>query len=66
MKQEARGKVQKLKGRVKEAAGIMTGNSAMEREGTKQRAEGAVQETLGKIRREAGELVDKMAETIKG
>jgi len=56
--QETRGKVKKLKGRVKEAAGIITGDKALERKGSHQRTAGAVQESLGKARRKVGELVD--------
>lgn len=63
--QEARGQVKALKGRVKEAVGIVTGDSALEREGSRQRAEGAVQEGVGKARRKAGELVDGIAAVIK-
>ena len=63
--QETRGKVRKLKGRVKEAVGIVTGDSAMEREGSRERAAGAVQESLGKARRKAGEVVDGVAQAIK-
>jgi uncharacterized protein YjbJ (UPF0337 family) len=63
--QETHGKVKKLKGRLKEAVGIVTGDSAMEREGSQQRAAGAVQESLGKVRRKAGEVVDGVAEAIK-
>jgi uncharacterized protein YjbJ (UPF0337 family) len=63
--QEARGKAKKLKGRVKEAVGIVTGDSALERKGSRQRAEGAFQESLGKARRKAGQLVDGVARAIK-
>jgi uncharacterized protein YjbJ (UPF0337 family) len=63
--QEARGKVKKLQGRVKEAVGNITGDSALEREGSRQRAEGAVQESLGKARRKVGEFVDGVAKAIK-
>jgi uncharacterized protein YjbJ (UPF0337 family) len=65
MGQEAHGKREKLKGRVKEAAGIVTGNSALERKGARQRAGGAAEESLGKARRKVGELVDKAAKAIK-
>lgn len=57
--QEARGQMNKLKGRVKEAAGIITGDRNLEKEGAQQRARGAVQETVGKARRKVGELIDK-------
>ena len=49
--QEARGKEKKLLGQGKEIVGIITGDTAMEREGFRQEAEGAAQERLGKARR---------------
>jgi len=63
--QEARGKVKKLQGRVKEGVGIITGNRKLEREGSRQRAEGAIQEGVGKARRKVGELVGGVAKAIK-
>ncbi|HEX9736808.1 MAG TPA: CsbD family protein [Thermoanaerobaculia bacterium] len=63
--QETKGKVKKLKGRAKEAVGIVTGDRALEREGSRLRTEGTVQEGLGKARRKVGELVDDVAEAIK-
>jgi uncharacterized protein YjbJ (UPF0337 family) len=64
-KQEARGKVKKLQGRVKETVGNITGNRKLEREGSRQRAEGAVQESVGKARRKVGEFVAGVAKAIK-
>lgn len=58
--QEVRGKINNLKGRVKEAAGIITGDSKLEQEGLAQRAGGAVQEKVGKARRKVDELLDKV------
>jgi uncharacterized protein YjbJ (UPF0337 family) len=63
--QETKGKVKKLKGRAKEAIGIVTGDRALERKGSRLRTEGTVQEGLGKARRKVGELVDDVAEAIK-
>ena len=63
--QEMRGKVKKLTGRLKEAAGIVTGNNVLEREGAKQRAAGAAEENLGRARRKVGETVDRIAKSIK-
>ena len=63
--QETRGKVKKLKGRVKEAVGVITGDGALEREGSQQRTEGAVQESVGKARRKVGNFVDGVAKAIK-
>ncbi len=65
VKQEVRGKMNKLTGRVKEAAGIVTGDRKLEQEGSRQRAKGAVQENVGKARRKAGELIDKVSKAIK-
>lgn len=65
MKQETRGKVKKVKGRVKEAVGIVTGDKALEKEGSRLRAKGAVEETVGKMRRKADELVEGIAEKVK-
>ena len=65
VKQETRGKVEKLKGRVKEATGTLTGNRKLEREGSRQRAKGAAQESVGKARRKVGELVEGVAKAIK-
>jgi len=64
-KQETRGKVKKLKGRAKEAIGIITGNKTLEREGSRQKTEGAVQESLGKARQKVGKFVDGVAKAIK-
>jgi uncharacterized protein YjbJ (UPF0337 family) len=65
MTQETEGKVKKLTGQVKEAAGVLIGNEKLEQEGAAQRAEGAVEETVGKARRKVGELVDSVAKAIK-
>lgn len=65
VKQESEGKIDKLKGRLKEAAGIVTGDRALERQGAQQRAKGAVEESLGRARRKVGEAVDEVARAIK-
>jgi len=63
--QETSGKIEQLNGRVKEAVRIVTGDSALELEGSRQRAEGTVEEGLGKARRKVGELVGGFAEAIR-
>lgn len=63
--QEGHGKVKKLEWRAKEAIGIITGDSALEREGSRQRVGGAAQESLGKARRKVGEFVDGVVKAIK-
>jgi uncharacterized protein YjbJ (UPF0337 family) len=63
-KQDAR-QDDEVKGRVKEAAGTLTGNRKLEREGARQRAKGAAQERVGKARRKVGDFVDGVAKAIK-
>jgi uncharacterized protein YjbJ (UPF0337 family) len=55
--QGARGEEKKLLGRGKEIVGVITGDSALEREGFREEAEGAAQEDTGKARRKRDELV---------
>jgi len=54
-----------LRGRVKEAVGIVTADPKLEREGERLRREGAVRESVGKARRKVGELVEEVADKIK-
>lgn len=63
--QEASGKIKKLKGRAKEAVGIVTGDKALERKGSHERAEGAVEEGVGKARRKIGDAVADVAKAIR-
>lgn len=63
--QETHGKVENLKGRVKEAAGIITGDQALEQEGSQQRAEGAIENNVGKARRKVGDFVEGVGKAIK-
>jgi uncharacterized protein YjbJ (UPF0337 family) len=62
--QEARGQAKKVKGRVKEAVGIISGDRKLENEGAAQRAAGAVQESLGKARRKVGEVLTDLGKSI--
>jgi len=64
-RQEALGKVKKVKGRGKEVVGIVIGDRELQREGSLQEAEGAVQESLGKTRRKVGALLGGVAKAIK-
>jgi uncharacterized protein YjbJ (UPF0337 family) len=63
--QEVGGKVKKVKGSVKEAVGILSGDKKMEREGSLERAEGAIEEGLGKARRTVGEVLTNLGKAIK-
>jgi len=57
--------VKKVKGSVKEAVGILSGDRKLEREGSLQRAEGAIEESLGKARRKVGEALANLGNAIK-
>ena len=63
--QETQGRMKNLKGRAKEAVGIITGNEALEQQGAQQRAEGAVEASIGKVRRTTAEFIEGVAEKIK-
>ena len=62
---ETHGKVENLKGRAKEAAGVLTGNRALEQEGADQRADGAIQEGVGKARRKVGDFIEDVGKSLK-
>ena len=62
---EYEGKKENLKGRVKQAAGTLTGDEELEREGADERARGDAQETVGKARRRLGEALEDLGEKIK-
>ncbi len=62
---EFEGKKENLKGRVKVAAGTLTGDEDLEREGVDERSRGDGQETVGKARRRLGEAIENLGEKIK-
>jgi uncharacterized protein YjbJ (UPF0337 family) len=47
----AEGKMHQVKGKLKEAAGIIIGNDDLEAEGKEEKIEGQVQEKLGQIKK---------------
>jgi uncharacterized protein YjbJ (UPF0337 family) len=47
----AEGKMHQVKGKLKEAAGIIVGNSDLEAEGKEEKVEGQVQEKLGQVKK---------------
>ena len=55
----ASGKTDELKGRVKEAAGALTGDEKLKREGKTDQA-------VGKIKQQAEKVIDKVKDTLKG
>jgi uncharacterized protein YjbJ (UPF0337 family) len=54
----AGGKTDELKGRVKEAAGALTGNDKLKREGKTDQA-------VGKIKQRTDKVIDKVKDAIK-
>ena len=59
-------KTQQWKGRIKQAAGGLTGNKKLEREGRADRRVGEAKERLTHARGKVDEVVDKAADAVKG
>jgi len=53
-KDQARGKFENLKGKIKEAAGIVTGQRKLEAEGKDQKRAGKAREKLGQVEKVFG------------
>jgi uncharacterized protein YjbJ (UPF0337 family) len=53
-KDQAKGKLDNLKGKIKEAAGIVTGQRKLEAEGKDQRLTGKAREKLGQVKKVFG------------
>jgi uncharacterized protein YjbJ (UPF0337 family) len=53
------GKINDVKGKVKDAAGGLTGDSSLQAEGKMDQFKGKVQDTLGKAERSVGRELDK-------
>ena len=64
-KNEVRGKARQLKGRVKEAAGVVTGNRHLENEGAAERTGGEIEAGLGKARRKVGTALAELGRAFK-
>ena len=63
--EERKGKAQNLKGRVKEAAGVLTNDPDLENEGANERAVGEAREALAEARRKAGEAIEDIGKKIQ-
>jgi uncharacterized protein YjbJ (UPF0337 family) len=63
------GKTDVVKGRIKEAAGALTGNDELREEGKTDQAVGkakqAAQEVAGKVKRAATKVVDKVRKVVR-
>jgi uncharacterized protein YjbJ (UPF0337 family) len=62
---ELEGKKENIKGRIKEAAGTLTGDKDLENEGADERARGAAKEQIGRTRRKVGEAVEDLGKRLK-
>lgn len=54
----AGGKTDELKGRVKEAAGALTGDAKLKREGQ-------LDQTVGRVKQKAEKIIDKVKDAVK-
>jgi len=52
------GKTDEVKGRIKEAAGVLTGNDKL-------RAEGRTDQAVGKVKQVAAKAIDKVGKAVK-
>ena len=64
-KDELDGRVDQLKGKVKQAAGDLTDNDRLHDEGVADEAAGGVQEGFGRGRRKVGEAIEDIGENLK-
>ena len=62
---EAQGKTDQLKGKVKQAAGDLTDDERLHDEGVADETAGKVQEGFGKGRRKVGEALEDLGDTLK-
>jgi len=53
------GKVDEIKGRVKEAAGALTGDAKLKREGR-------VDQSIGKVKQKAEKMIDRAKDVVAG
>jgi uncharacterized protein YjbJ (UPF0337 family) len=58
-KDQVKGKVDNIKGRAKEAAGVITGDETTEVEGLAERVKGAAQEKLGDLKHKAARKIEE-------
>jgi uncharacterized protein YjbJ (UPF0337 family) len=64
-KDEMDGKLDQVKGKLKQAAGDLTDNDRLRDEGVADEASGDVQEGFGRGRRKVGEAIEDLGENLK-
>jgi uncharacterized protein YjbJ (UPF0337 family) len=60
------GKMDQVKGRIKEAAGVLTDDESLKREGQLDQVVGKVKETAAGVAEKVKETVEKAADALKG
>jgi uncharacterized protein YjbJ (UPF0337 family) len=60
----ASGKTDEAKGRIKEAAGVLTGDEKLQREGKADQAAGRVKKTLEKVKDKAENAIDDLKDAL--
>jgi uncharacterized protein YjbJ (UPF0337 family) len=58
------GKTKDLKGKIKDAAGGLTGDGSLQAEGKMDQLKGKAQDTLGKVERKIGEKTDDVDDEL--
>ena len=59
------GKMDQIKGRIKEAAGALTDDESLKREGQLDQVVGKVKETAAKVAKKVKKTVERAADTMK-
>ena len=62
---ELEGKAEALKGKVKQAAGTLTGNPDLHDEGVVDEVAGKTQATVGRTKRKVGEAIEHVGNVLK-
>ena len=58
------GKSDQAKGRVKEAAGVLTGDKKMKREGKADQAAGKLKQAVGKTKKKVEKVIDDVKDAL--
>ncbi len=64
-KNERHGKVDQVKGQIKQAVGTVTGNERLKAEGQADEAIGKVEETVGRVTRKTGDAIEQAVKAVK-
>jgi uncharacterized protein YjbJ (UPF0337 family) len=64
-KSEREGKADQVKGRVKQALGDLSGNTALKAEGQRDEAAGKAKEAVGEVRHKAGDAIEKLGAAVR-